>query len=199
VIEAGDRSQIVTSADPLVISYSPRDGQELWRANCLGGEVTPSPIFAGGLVLAISPTDKLLAIRPDGQGDVTKSHIAWKSEESVPDITSPASDGNLVFTVTSGGVVTCVDLKDGKKQWEYELNLECNASPGLAGGRLYVFSAQGPAVVAEAGRQFKELARLDLGEPVLASPAFVADRIFVRGATNVFCFGPSAGSGAAAK
>src|SRR5262249_12527650 len=109
VITAASKSQIITLGVPWVISYFAADGTELWRAEALGGEVTPSPIFASGLVCVASPNEKLLAIRPDGQGDVTKSHVAWSSEENVPDITSPASNGELAFALSTPGTLTCYD------------------------------------------------------------------------------------------
>jgi outer membrane protein assembly factor BamB len=189
VIEVGGQPQVITLAVPWVTAYGLADGNELWRADCLNGEVTPSPVFAGGVLLAISPSEKLVALRPDGQGDVTKTHLLWAFEDNVPDISSPVSNGELVFMVSTSGMLTCLELKDGKKLWEQDLAMECNASPSVVGGRLYVFGKEGGAVVAEAGRQYKELARAELGEPVLASPAFAPGRIYVRSATNLFCLG----------
>ena len=196
VITAAGKDQVITLGVPWLISYAAGDGNELWRADCLNGEVTPSPIFARGMVLAISPNEKLVALRPDGQGDVTKTHAAWSYEDNVPDIPSPTSDGEFVYMVSTHGMLTCLDAADGKKQWEQDLALECNASPSVARGKLYVFGNKGAAVVAAAGRQFKELGRAELGEAVLASPAFVGDRIYVRGATNLFCLGKPAARGA---
>jgi outer membrane protein assembly factor BamB len=192
VIEAAGKTQIITLTQPWVIAYAMADGRELWRADCLNGEVTPSPIFASGLVIVASPSDKLAAIRPDGQGDVTKTHVVWTNEDNTPDITSPVSNGELVFTVNTGGLLMCVDAKDGKKLWEHEFDVECHASPTLAGNRLYVFSLKGAAIVVEASRQFKQLFRTDIPDAFTASPAFVQDKIFLRGQTNVWCLGPGA-------
>jgi outer membrane protein assembly factor BamB len=189
VIETGGQTQIVTLGDPFVIAYAFRDGTEIWRAELLRGEVTPSPIFAGGKLFVVSPSDRLLAIRPDGRGDVTKTHLAWSARDNVPDITSPVSNGELVFTLDSYGLLTCYEAGQGQKLWEHDLDMECRASPSLAGDRLYVVGKNGTVVVARAARQFEELARSDCGEPVSASPAFVRQHIFIRGRTNLFCFG----------
>ena len=189
VIEAVGKAQVITLAVPCVIAYAATDGTELWRVECLNGEITPSPVFAGGLVFVASPSEKLLAIRPDGQGDVTKTHVVWTNEDNVPDVTSPTANGELVFAVTTSGMLTCLDAKDGKKQWEHDFDMECHASPSLAGGRLYLLSQKGTAVVVEAARQFKELFRTDMGDGFHASPAFAQDRIFLRGLTNVWCLG----------
>ncbi len=186
VFEAAGKTQVLALAVPWAISYSATDGTELWRMEGLNGEVLPSPVFAAGLVFVVSPSEKLMAIRPDGQGDVTKTHVAWSAEENVPDISSPISNGELVFTLTSPGLLTAFDAKDGKKQWEHDFEMEFHASPGLAGNRLYLFSQKGTALVAEAGRQFREIFRSEMGDAFHASPAFVQDGIIVRGVTNLW-------------
>ena len=192
VIDVAGAAQVVTLGVPWVIAYAPKDGTELWRLEGLNNEVTPSPVFAGGLVLAVSPNEKLLAIRPNGAGNVTKTHLAWAAEDNIPDISSPVSNGELVFTLSTPGILTCYDSKDGQKVWEHDLGMECNASLTIAARRLYVAGLKGTVVVVEAGREFKELARNARGENIYASPAFVRGRAFFRGATNLFCIGPEA-------
>ena len=192
VIEAAGKGQIITLAVPSVIAYATTDGTELWRVDGLNGEITPSPVWAGGLLFVPSPSENLLAIRPDGQGNVTKTHIAWTNEDNVPDVTSPLSNGELVFMVTTAGMLSCLDAKDGKKQWDHDYETEFHASPSLAAGRLYLFSQKGTAVVVEATRQFKELFRTEMNDGFHASPAFAEDKIFLRGLTNVWCLGTAA-------
>lgn len=193
VFEAAGKTQIGTLGGEWVIAYQATDGTELWRAKLLAGEVTPSPIFVGGRFVAASPSDRLFALRPDGAGEVTKSHLVWESDESVPDITSPVSNGELVFTVLSHGVVTCYDFTDGKPVWEHELDFEVNATPALAGNRLYLFGTKGQVAVLEAARAAKELARFELGEGVFASPAMAHGVMVVRSVKHLFCVGPAAG------
>ena len=191
VFEHAGRGQIVALALPWAIAYSVSDGTELWRVEGLTGEVTPSPAYAAGLVLVASPSDQLLAIRPDGNGDVTKTHVAWTSNENVPDVTSPAAGGEFVFTVTTIGMLTCFDGKDGKKLWEKDLDTEVHASPAVAGGHVYIFTQKGLAVVAEAAREYKEVNRTTMLDGFHASPAIADGRIYVRGLTNLWCIGPA--------
>ncbi len=181
--------QILTLAPPFAIAYAAKDGAELWRAECLDGEVTPSPVFAGGRALIVSPSSKLQAFRTDGMGDVTKSHLEWAVEDGVPDVTSPVSNGELVFMIDTGGMLTCCDAKDGKKQWDHDMEEECKASPSIVGGKLYLVTMKGTLVVLDAGREFKEIARSELGEKVYASPAFAGNRMFVRGMKRLICVG----------
>jgi outer membrane protein assembly factor BamB len=187
VIEAAGKTQVITLAVPWVIAYEATDGKELWRVECLNGEVTPSPVYNGGLLFVVSPSDKLLAIRPDGQGDVTKTHVAWTSEENVPDVTSPVSNGELVFTVTTAGMLTCFDAKDGKKLWEHDFDFDCHSSPSIAGDKLYIFSQKGTAVVVQVARKFQQLFRTEMGDSFHASPAFASDKMILRGTSNVWC------------
>ncbi len=187
VFDAAGTTQIITLSVPWVIAYSAKDGAEIWRVECLDGEVTPSPIFTGGLVLVPSPSVKMLAIRPDGHGDVTKTHIAWVAEDGIPDVTSPVSNGELVFVTDNGGVVTCYDAKTGRKQWQQDFDEGCNASPSIVGNKLYLINRQGLVVVIDATREFKEIARSPIGEQVFASPAFSKGRMFVRSLKHLIC------------
>jgi len=193
VIEAAGKAQVIVLAVPWVISYAAKDGAELWRVEGLNGEITPTAAFAGGLVFAPSPSEKLMAIRPDGSGDVTKTHVVWANEDNVPDVTSPASNGELVFAVTTSGMLTSYDAKDGKKLWEHDFEMEIHASPNISGNRLYVLGQKGTAVVVEAARQYKELFRTEMGDAFHASPAFAQEKIILRGVTNVWCVGAAMG------
>ena len=187
VIEAAGKTQLITLANPWVIAYAPKDGAEIWRAECLDGEVTPSPICVGGTLFVVHPTVKLQAIRVDGMGDVTKTHLGWIAEDGIPDITSPVSNGELVFVTDPNGMVTCYDAKTGKKQWEHDFGDGCHASPSIVGNRVYLITKKGALIVVEAASHFKELARSLLGEPVFASPAFAQNKIFVRGIKHLIC------------
>ena len=186
VAEAAGKPQVVALGGELIMAYHARDGAELWRARLLGGEVTPSPVFTAGLFLVASPSDTLYAIRPDGTGDIAKTHVLWKTDENIPDVTSPVSNGELVFTVLSHGVVTCHDFKDGQKLWEQEADTEVHATPSIAGDRLCILGGKGRVLVMAAAREAKELAKFELGEDVFASPAFAHGRMVVRTAKTLF-------------
>ncbi|HEX5220951.1 MAG TPA: PQQ-binding-like beta-propeller repeat protein [Verrucomicrobiae bacterium] len=189
IVTVSGKSQIISLALPFVMSHALADGNELWRAEVMDGEITPSPIVANGLIVAVNPNGGLLALRPDGAGDVTQTHVAWRAEENVPDVTSPVSNGALVFTVTSSGSVAGFDLKDGKQVWQQELGLEVQSSPAIAGKQLFVLSTKGDLISLEAAREFKKLGRAKLEDTFHASPAFADGRMILRGATNLWCLG----------
>ncbi len=202
VTEIGDEVQLLTCGDPWVIAYDPAKGTELWRANCLAGDIAPLLIyvphqnrqkiagdFGAGLVFAIEPYSKLVAIRPDGQGDVTETHIAWSLEEGAPDICSPVSNGELIFLLTTEGLLSCYKVADGTRLWEQDLRENFWASPSLVGDKLYLLSEEGVMLIVQSGSEFKELARCELGEECRASPAFADGRIYIRGLENLYCIG----------
>ncbi len=189
VTEIGDQFQVLTCGDPWVIAYEPVKGTELWRVKCLSGDIAPSLIYANGLVFAIEPYSKLVAIRPDGRGDVTETHIAWSIEEGTPDICSPVSNGKLIFLLTSEGLLTCYKVADGKRLWEQDLREGFWASPSLVGDKLYLLTEEGVMLIVQAGPEYKELTRCELGEECRASPAFADGRIYIRGLENLYCIG----------
>jgi outer membrane protein assembly factor BamB len=190
VAQVGNQHQIVTCADPWVIAYEP-NGTELWRANCLSGEIAPSLIYTAGFIIAIEPYMTLVAIKPDGRGDITKTHIVWKTDNNTPDISCPVSNGEFIFFITTEGLLTCCNISDGQKLWEKELQKDFLASPSLVGNRLYMLSEKGVMFIAEVGTEYKELARCELGEDCSASPAFMNGRIYIRAKNNLYCIGTS--------
>jgi len=227
VTEIGSQVQLLTCGDPWVIAYDPAKGTELWLAKCLYGDIAPSLIYVphqsrqksvagpsdeqtvlhkgdsgAGLVFAIEPYSKLVAIRPDGRGDITETHIVWSIEEGAPDICSPVSNGELIFMLTTEGFLTCYKVADGTRLWEQDLRENFWASPslvlapaspdaGLGSGRdkLYLLTEKGVMLIVQAGPEYKELARCELGEKCRASPAFADGRIYIRGLENLYCIG----------
>ena len=189
VAKIAGQSQLITCADPWVISYNPANGSELWRADCLGTDVAPSPIYAGGMVFGIHPYSSLVAIKPTGSGDVTKTHIAWEATDNIPDICSPVSDGKVIFLLETYGILTCYNISNGAKLWEEDLKTSFMASPSMVDDRLYLLSEKGIMFIAKAGDGYAELAKCPLGEKCYSSPAFADGRIYIRAVENLYCIG----------
>jgi outer membrane protein assembly factor BamB len=179
-------------ANPWVIAYAPDDGRELWRADCLGGEVGPSPVCFDGIVYASNETGGMSAIRVDGEGDVTDTHIDWMTNINVPDVSSPLITEEFVFLLKAG-LLACFDRKGGEDPeplWEEDLFEDVSSSPGLVGKRLYIFSDAGPAWILQPQEgQCERVGEFEMGEPCRTSPAFQPGRIYVRGDEHLFCIG----------
>jgi outer membrane protein assembly factor BamB/polyferredoxin len=203
VIDLSGQQQIITCADPGVIAYNAEDGKEVWRAKCLEQDVGPSPVFADGVVYAANEWPALSAIRANGQGDVTETHILWTAEDNLPDTVSPLATGDLVFTLATYGILTCFDAKTGEMLWDKEFDdATFTSSPSLVGGRLYILGeveeedAEGELVprtkawIFEVDREgAKIVGEGTLAEGCVTSPAFLDGRMFLRGRKHLYCIG----------
>ncbi len=181
--------QVVAAGDPFVAAYDPDSGEALWRAKVLSGDVAASPVFAGGRVYAATAYEKLSAIRPDGRGDVTGTHVVWQAEGEMPDTVSPLADGKRVWVFTTDGLLTCFDATTGDELYMQEFDAVFKGSPTLAGGQVYVVTADGVAVRFAPADEYEELGRAPLGERSTCSPAFVDGRIYIRGVRHLFAIG----------
>jgi len=202
VIRHAGRDQIITSADPWVIAYDPAEGAEIWRAKCLRQDVGPSPTFAAGVVYVVSEFPYLSAIRADGEGDVTETHVLWTAEDGLPDTSSPLATDEYVFLLASYGTLTCYDAKGGKLLWEEDFDASFSSSPSLAGNRVYLFGEveeqdgggdwveKSKAWVVQPDRNgCKTISQSNLEEGCVTSPAFQDGRIYIRGKKHLFCIG----------
>lgn len=191
VIRTGKQDQLITCADPWVIAYDPAKGTEIWRAKCLRQDVGPSPTFAGGVVFVANEFPGITALKTDGQGDVTKTHVLWTAEDNLPDTCSPLATEEFLFTMASYGMLSCYDAKNGEMLWQEEFqDTNFSSSPSLAGNRIYVFSEEGKCWVLEPNRKgCKRVGEGNLSEKCVTSPAFQEGRIFIRGKETLFCLG----------
>lgn len=182
VISAGGKDQVVAPGAQCVYSYDPDTGAELWRVAYTGFSNVPRPVVADGRVLVSSGyyAHELLAIRPDGRGDVTGSHIAWRQKKGVPNVPSPVVANGLVFLVNDQGLATCLDARTGAVKWTERLPGSYTASPLVAGDTVYAFADDGKAVLFKAADSYEEVARNDLPGRVQATPAAVDGGLLVR-------------------
>ncbi|MFN0020593.1 MAG: PQQ-binding-like beta-propeller repeat protein [Pirellulaceae bacterium] len=190
VIAHAGQEQLIVPGAQWVCSYEPATGKEIWRANFGAGHaVVPRPVFKDGLVYICTGYMKpeLWAIKVDGKGDVTDSHVVWTCEKQVPEISSPLVSGGEVYFVSSKGVATCLDAKTGEQIWQHRLGGNFAASPLLADGKLYITSQEGVTSVLKPGRQFEEIARNQLFGQTLASLAVFEDSILIRTQSQLSC------------
>ncbi|MHC4560481.1 MAG: outer membrane protein assembly factor BamB family protein [Planctomycetota bacterium] len=106
-----------------------------------------------------------------------------------PDICSPVSNGELIFLLSTDGLLSCYKTADGTMLWEQDIREDFQASPSLVGDNMYLLSWKGVMFVIEAGAEYKELSKCELGEDSCGSPAFADGRIYIRGVENLYCIG----------
>jgi outer membrane protein assembly factor BamB len=131
-------------------------------------------------------TGQLLAVRPDGRGDVTGTHVVWRVTQAVPKKPSLIISGDLLFMINDVGVATCLEAKTGTVVWKARLPGEYSASPILAGNRIYFFNEDGKTTVIEAAREYKVVAENQLDEGFMASPAAADGALFLRTRTHLY-------------
>jgi outer membrane protein assembly factor BamB len=192
IIEVNGQRQLIAPAAEATIAYNPENGEELWRVVHPGGfNVAARPLFAHGMVYVFTSglTGYLMGIRPDGDGDVTKTHVVWSTTRGTPHIPSPVIARNLMFLVTDkGGIVRCLEAETGEEIWKTRLGGDHWASPILAGDQLYFCSKQGDVFVLNATLAEPELiAKNHMNASFIASPAVVGSSLILRSTTHLYC------------
>lgn len=190
VVNVGGQYQILTTASPFVIAYDPKTGAELYRAECIAGDIAAPPIVTGNKLFAIEPYNKLVAIDTAGaSGDITATHILWENESEMPDICSPVANGQFVWTLTTQGLLGCYKIADGTEVYTHEIDGNFQASPTLIDERIYLLAEDGTMVIIDTGPEYEEIKRNQLGEKCYASPAFQDGCIYIRAKDNLYAIG----------
>ena len=183
LVPRGDGQQLVSPAGRGLYAYDPKTGKELWHMRHRGWSVAPRPIYGHGLIFATIDRDnpELWAIRPDGKGDITDTHIAWSEKRGMPERCSPLLVDDLLYFVNRGGIATCLEAKTGKEVWKERLKGAYSASPIYAKGRIYLFNETGNATLLRPGRKFEIIAANALApQPLLATPAVDGNAFIIR-------------------
>jgi outer membrane protein assembly factor BamB len=192
----GTTTEIVITGGDVVTGHDPATGRELWRADGLNPSnngnyrLVASPLVHGELLFVPSRERPLLAIKPGGRGDVTRSHVAWQFQNG-PDVPTPVTDGTYLYSVNDRGIVYCLDVKTGATVYGPQRLRPAtySASPVLAEGKIYITDEDGVTSVFRSGPKFELLAENDLGEYTLASPAMVEGQIFLRTDHRLYAIG----------
>lgn len=185
VIEVDGKQQIVSAGSGIIAGYDPADGREIWHATHPGYSQVPRPLYSHGLIFLCTGYDRpqLMAIRPDGTGDVTQTHVAWTLKKATPLNPTPLILGDELYLISDDGIATCLDAATGKQHWQQRLGGNYSASIIAVGDRIYITSEQGDTFVLKAGKQFEELAKNSLGggdQRAFATPIPVDGAFYIR-------------------
>ena len=189
VIRVGDDDQVVSVGAYRTVAYEPLTGKEIWRVSYGEGfSNVPRPVFGQGLVFIATGFQEpaLIAVRTDGRGDVTRTHVAWTMTRGAPYTPSPILVGDELYYVSDTGVLTCVDAKTGQMLWQQRVGGNYSASPVFADGRIYVLSEEGMTTVFAPGKAFQRLAVNRIDGTTLASIAVSDGSLFIRTDTHVY-------------
>lgn len=189
VIETPTGPQLISPGSMAAFAYDPASGAELWTVRMGGYTPAIRPIYGEGMVYLANGRGGavFMAIRPDGKGDVTDTHIAWRIEGGqVPQEPSPILVDGLVYLVSNSGTATCIEAASGAVVWSERLGGNYVASPLYAEGRLYFFNTQGKTTVLKPGRTLDILATNQLDDGPMASPAAVGRTIYLRSKSHLY-------------
>ena len=185
-IRVDGHDEVIVNGQNRVCGYNPDTGTELWSCNGPTFEVIPTPVVGHGMVFCSSgragPT---LAIRPGGKGDVTGTHLVWSTPRGSPFVPSPILHDGLLYMVNDmQSIGTCFDARSGETVWQERLGVAkregFSASPIGVDGKIFFTNDDGETFVLRAGRKFELLHVNNIGERMLASPALVDGRWYMR-------------------
>ncbi len=185
LIEVNGAAEAVIPGSGAVVAYDPADGKEIWRFRYADGySVVPRPLYHEGKIYVCSGFNRavLFAIKADGKGDVTDTHLVWKDDKAVPKESTPIIVDDLIYLNDDKGVLSCFVAATGEELYRERLDGQggYSASPVYAGGHLFFHNGSGITTVVKPGRTFTKVAENSLGEPGLSSFAVVADGFIVR-------------------
>jgi outer membrane protein assembly factor BamB len=190
--EMAGKKQMIFCGNKEIASYNPADGSRYWFVNGPSEDFCSSPVYneKNGLVLVSSawPQRHLLAIKPDGQGDVTNSHVVWQTTKGAYYVPSPVCTDDYLFTTMTNGQVHCLEVATGNIVWTENLGKQYS-SPVLANGLVYMPNDEGTITVIKPGVTFEAIAKNSIGEKMNASPAISKGKIYLRGDKHIYCIG----------
>ena len=186
--EIAGRTQMVLSGSKSVASYDPSTGKRHWIMDGPTEQFVASMVYNGEFLFVTGgfPQRHILAIRPDGKGDITKTHIAWRTNRGAAYVPSPIVEGSYFLVVSDNGIASCFTAKDVNRLWMERLGGGHSASTVSAGGLVYFVSDKGVTTVVRPGAKFDVISKNELGERCSASPAISSGTIYIRGHKNLF-------------
>jgi outer membrane protein assembly factor BamB len=196
LLRYGKNVELVITGGDCVTGHDLASGKELWRANGLNPDRSPSyrivasPVIFNEIIYAPTRVKPLLALKAGGRGDVTSSHLLWSTTNG-PDVPTPVTDGKYFYVVNDRGIMWCLDARTGAEVYAQQ-RLKPGAysgSPVLADGKIYVTNEDGLTSVVQAGPKFEVLAENALNDYCLSSPAISDGQIFIRTSQHLFCIG----------
>ena len=188
IVRAPGKSQMISVGAKAGYGYDPRTGHELWKVEYPDWSVAPRPLFADGIAFIVTGLNKkeLWAVKTDGQGNVTETHVLWKLKTRVGKYASPILVDKLIYTAADESFITCVEAATGQTVWTERVGGKYAASPIYADERLYFFSQDGTTIVLKPGRALTPLATNRLDNGCMASPAVDGRSLFVRTKSHLY-------------
>lgn len=188
IVEQAGRSLLINPGADRVIAYDAATGKEIWFVEYSGFSNVPRPVVGNGLAFICTGYMKpqLWAVRTEGKGNITDTHVVWKSTKQIPAKPSPLLVGDELYFVSDQGVVTCLNAMTGKEIWQDRVGGNFSASPILADGHIYLIDEDGTTTVLKPGNAKNVIATNKLNEGCMASPAVSGRALYLRTRTRLY-------------
>ncbi len=193
LVDNGGRTELIVMGANHLDAYDPSDGRRLWVVpQLIGGRTVTGPTVAGGMLYVTrGMRGSLLGFKLDPAAPDRAPEIAWKHSQGTPDTPCPVVWNEVLFTITDNGIARAYDAINGKLHWTERLHGDYKASPLAAEGRIYFLNTDGLCTVVSASTRFEVLAKNELPDTTLASPAVSDRHLFLRGRDALYCLGES--------
>jgi len=194
VVQVEGKDQILSAAGDVIQGFDPANGELIWTVRSHGEPCVPTPAVGDGLIYS-APTggDPIRAVRIDGKGDCTDTHLAWEQRRNSSTVPSFLYVKPCLYTVTDNGTLSCLDAATGEFLWQQRIGGTVSASPLYADGKIYVLSEQGETTVLKLSDNPKNaaevLAKNNLEEDAQASIAVAGNRLLIRTTRHLWCIG----------
>lgn len=193
VVRGPRGDELIVNASERIDAYDPATGKLLWYTGEPNRFPIPVPSSENGVLYASRGyrSGPFMAIRLGGTGDISHTHVQWLVPTGAPYVSSLVLYQGLIYMANDAGVASCFDAKTGEKVWQSRTEGVFSASPVAGDGKVYLMSETGETIVIKAGREFQVLARNDIDERLVASPAISGGQLFMRTDNYLFCIGKS--------
>jgi len=195
IMNVNGKDQIISSAGNVIQGFDPSDGKLIWTVDDDGEPCVPSVVIGDGLVYSSKASSTpVTAVRPDGQGNCTATHIVWQQKRNTPMMSSFLYVKPCLYTASENGAFTCLDASNGEFLWDIRLRIGAlNPSPLYADGKIYVLSERGTTIVLKPSDDPKNPAEIiatnELNEQCKASIAVAGKQFIIRSANRLWCIG----------
>jgi len=185
----GGRNQLILSGSKSVASYDPDTGKQHWFIDGPTAQFVASMVYDGKYLYMTCgfPTKHMMAIDPTGSGNVTDTHVVWHTRKNPSYVPSPVVVNGYYLAVSDSGTATCWKARDGELLWKQKLGREHSASLVVLREHVVFVSEKGLITVVKPGEEFEEIAKMEIGEPLWASPVITDGQWFLRGEEHLFC------------
>ena len=190
IINVKGRDMLISNGSAVCNAYDPNTGKEIWRVVDGAESTIAMPFAEKGIAYWYTgfkeengkKTTELVAVNPDGKGDITSTNVIWKKREDLSrnQCLTPVIKDGLIYTVNTRNMMMCIDAATGEEVWSKHVTTNYDASPLFVNGNIWFFSVKGEVLVIKAGRKYEVVAQNQMDSGIWATPAILRNAMVMR-------------------